>query len=126
MFHATPCAGPEGRERSDTIVTTFCYSVTCRCEAVISVRRRLVTTVMGEAMAPASEYQPSGGTYSGVGALLSLLMLLLLVACGDDQHQPSALLGCKPCCCQTDAARGSRYDHDLFINTSKFHHTSMK
>jgi hypothetical protein len=75
---------------SDTIVTTFCYSVTSRCEAVISACRRLVTTVMGEAMAPASEYQPSGGTYSGVGAKLSLVLVLALVACGDDQHRGPA------------------------------------
>jgi hypothetical protein len=67
-------------------VTTFCDSVTSEHEAVISARRRLVTNVMGEAMAPASEYQPSGGTRSGVGAKLSLL-IALLVACGDDQQK---------------------------------------
>jgi hypothetical protein len=75
--------------RSDKVVTTFCDSVTPGCEAVISASRRLATTVMGEAMAPASAYQPSGGTYSGVGALLSLL-IALVVACGDDQERPTA------------------------------------
>jgi hypothetical protein len=90
MLLAMRCAGPEARERSDTIVTTFCDSVTTEHEAVITGRRRLVTTEMGEAMAPASEYQPSGGTRSGVGAKLSLLIVALLVACGDDQARPTA------------------------------------
>ncbi len=71
-------------------MTTFCDTVTAACRVVISQRRRLVTKEMGEAMAPASEYQPSGGTRSGAGAALSLL--IALVACGDDQHRPATHL----------------------------------
>jgi hypothetical protein len=44
----------------------------------------LDTKVMGEAMAPASGFQPSGGSSPGVGA--ALVFLLALVACGDDPH----------------------------------------
>ena len=40
---------------------------------------------MGEAMAPASGYRPSGGTRSGAGAALTLW--IALAACGDDHHK---------------------------------------
>ncbi len=74
----------------------FCERVTSRCEAVARPGRRLGTNEMGEAMAPASENQPSGGRRSGAGAAL---VLLLAFACGDDQHPAPA---------QTDTpARGS-------------------
>jgi hypothetical protein len=80
------------RDRDDNIVTTFCDLVTPRCEARISCRRRLDTKVMGEAMAPASESTPSGGNYnSGVGAKLSLLVLLALAACNDDGRRAEPL-----------------------------------
>src|SRR5690349_7681776 len=42
----------------------------------------LDTKVMGEAMAPASGFQPSGGRRSGAGA--ALVFLIALAACGDD------------------------------------------
>src|SRR5690242_13947938 len=42
---------------------------------------RLVTKDVGEAMAPASGFQPSGGRRSGAGAAL---VFLLCTACGDD------------------------------------------
>jgi len=71
--------------RSDNVVTWFCDSVTARYEAVISALRRVGTKVMGEAMAPASGYQPSGRARPGAGA--ALVLLLALVACGDDQQQ---------------------------------------
>ena len=71
-------------------MTTFCESVTAGYEAVIRRARRLAIKDVGEAMAPASGYQPSGGKRSGVGAALSLL--IALVACGDDQHHPTTQL----------------------------------
>jgi hypothetical protein len=74
----------------DKTVTTFCDCMTAAREALISFARRLDTKVMGEAMAPASEYQPSGGTHSGAGA--TLVLIAALVACGDDQHQAATRL----------------------------------
>ncbi|HEY5922398.1 MAG TPA: hypothetical protein VIV11_12040 [Kofleriaceae bacterium] len=61
---------------------------------------------MGEAKAPASGFQPTGGTSSGVGAALSLLLARVLVlgfvpgfllgfvlgGCGDDQQHAAAQL----------------------------------
>ena len=41
-------------------------------------------------MAPASEYQPTGGTHFGAGA--ALVILVALCACGDDQQVPSTQL----------------------------------
>lgn len=41
-------------------------------------------------MAPASGYQPTGGTRSGAGA--TLVFLLAVVACGDDQHHEAKQL----------------------------------
>lgn len=38
-------------------------------------------------MAPASEYQPSGGKRSGAGAPPVFLVLIALAACGDDQQR---------------------------------------
>jgi hypothetical protein len=74
----------------DNNVTTFCESVTPGCEAVISARRRLATKVMGEAMASASGYQPSGGTCSGAGATLVMLLAVactvVVGGCGDDRR----------------------------------------
>src|SRR5262245_26235910 len=90
MSRRTPCVGREHPERDDEIVTTFCRSVTPGCEGVIGRTRRFVTKVMGEAMAPASEYQPSGGTRSGAGA--ALVTLLALAACGDDQQHAATRL----------------------------------
>jgi hypothetical protein len=43
----------------------------------------LDTKVMGEAMAPASGFQPSGGRRSGAGAAL-VFLIAQLVACGDN------------------------------------------
>jgi hypothetical protein len=71
------------RWRRDEIVTTFCESVTPRCEAMLSRAPSLDTKVMGEAMAPASGFQPSGGRSSGAGAA-PVFLLALLIACGDD------------------------------------------
>lgn len=70
----------------DKVVTTFCESVTPRCERMRSRAPRLDTKGMGEAMAPASELSTSGGTRSGVGAKPSFFVLLfaLLAACGED------------------------------------------
>jgi hypothetical protein len=62
--------------------------VTAAREVVSSFARRLDTKVMGEAMAPASKYQPSGGTRFGAGA--TLVLMFALVACGDDQHRATA------------------------------------
>jgi hypothetical protein len=84
------CGGAATARRDDNIVTTFCQRVTARDEAVISRRRRLDTKVMGEAMAPASEYQPSGGTCSGAGAALVCALVALVVfgvGCGDDPQR---------------------------------------
>jgi hypothetical protein len=92
MFLGKPSATRRARDPGDNIVTTFCDLVTPRCEARISCRRRLDTKVMGEAMAPASESTPSGGNYnSGVGAKLSLLVLLALAACNDDGRRAEPL-----------------------------------
>jgi hypothetical protein len=75
-----------GREH-DEIVTTFCGSVTARCTARISQTCRLVTKVVGEAMAPASERQsPSGGNISGAGA--ALVFFAALAACTGSGHRP--------------------------------------
>src|SRR5258705_6959332 len=87
MLLRTRCAGSDRPGARDQNVTTFCHSVTPRCEAVISSVRRFDTKVMGEAMAPASEYQPTGGKRSGAGA--ALVTLLALFACGDDNQQAS-------------------------------------
>ena len=97
-------AGPVANRREgplsidDNFVTRFCEVVTPG-DIVTKLRRaRFATNEMGEAMAPASETPPSGGTRSGAGAApvfgwLSRLVLVLglglaagavLVACGDD------------------------------------------
>ncbi|MDB4957022.1 MAG: hypothetical protein JWO36_4591 [Myxococcales bacterium] len=69
-------------------MTTFCDLVTPRCEVDINAPCRLDTKVMGEAMASASESQPSGEDNSGAGAKPSFRVLaglvVLLAACGDD------------------------------------------
>lgn len=83
MSHAKRCAGPGIAGRRDEIVTSFCESVTPRCEPRISRRARLDTKDVGEAMAPASGFQPSGGRRSGAGAA-PVFLILLAVACGDD------------------------------------------
>jgi hypothetical protein len=54
-----------------------------------SATRRLDTKRVGEAMAPASEFQPSGGRRSGAGAAptsFALVVLAFAWACGDDPH----------------------------------------
>jgi hypothetical protein len=82
------CAGPATTERgSDNIVTTFCAKLTARCEAIIRRRRLLDTKVVGEAMAPASGYQPSGGTCPGAGAALVVALALGVGGCGDDRNR---------------------------------------
>jgi hypothetical protein len=59
--------------------------VTPRCEAANHRRARLDTKELGEAMAPASEHEPSGGTCFGAGAPpVFFALLVALVACGDD------------------------------------------
>jgi hypothetical protein len=76
-------AGIVGRD--DNIVTTFCGSVTPRCEAANRSLARFATKELGEAMAPASEREPSGGTCFGAGAPpVFFAVLLALAACGDD------------------------------------------
>lgn len=65
----------------DNLVTTF-------CEVVKRRFARLATKVMGEAMAPAPESLPCGRGSSGAGA--APMVLLALLACGDDArpHAP--------------------------------------
>jgi hypothetical protein len=71
-------------------VTTFCESVTPRCEAMRSHRRRLATKVMGEAMAPASGFRPFGRRRPGAGA--ALVLFTVLFGCTDDPHAPQPAL----------------------------------
>ena len=85
----------------DNIVTRFCEVVTPGDIAAKLRRARFATKEMGEAMAPASESPPSGGTRSGAGAapvfgwfgrlwrwsnfgLCSGAVLAACAACGDD------------------------------------------
>jgi hypothetical protein len=88
MFLRMRCVGPGIALLDDEIVTTFCDLVTPRCEVNISQPRRLATKVMGEAMASASESQPSGKDNSGAGAKPSFrkvaMCAMFLAACGDE------------------------------------------
>jgi len=89
-------------EVDDKIVTSFCDVVTSRDEVNIKRPRRFGTKVMGEAMAPASESNSSGGAESGVGAKPSLrpgigrhvlvhVLVLVFGACRDDGHATGPL-----------------------------------
>ena len=104
--------------RRDEIVTTFCESVTPRCEAMRSRTRGLDTKVMGEAMAPASGFRPFGRRRPGAGAALVFLLTamtpaLLLAACNDD---PQATAPVPPPPAETrpaaDPAEGATSDLD--------------
>jgi len=55
----------------------------------------LATNKMGEAMAPASGHQPTGGNRPGAGAT-PILLLLALLACGDDQRAATKHADSKP------------------------------
>lgn len=97
MFLRMRCAGPGVASRDDNFVTTFCESVTEQCAGIMSGLAGLATNKVGEAMAPASGYQPSGGKRSGAGATPSLLLLLIaLVACGDDSSRAPKRVDTKP------------------------------
>jgi hypothetical protein len=84
MFLGKPCGGLGIASRRDEIVTTFCESVTPRCEAMFGRARRLDTKDMGEAKVPASGSQQSGGRRSGAGT--APVFLALLLACGRSEH----------------------------------------
>lgn len=75
-------------KRDDKIVTSFCDVVTSRDEVKILVPQGFGTKGMGEAMAPASRFNSSGGASFGAGAKPSILIaaLLALAACRDDGH----------------------------------------
>ena len=62
-------------------MTTFCQTVTPRCEAVISRALDLAIKDVGEAMASAS------GSSKRSGAAATPVFLLLLFACGDDTQR---------------------------------------
>ena len=91
----TRSAAEGGAKVDDKIVTSFCDVVTSRDEVNIKPPRSFGTKVMGEAMAPASESNSSGGAESGVGAKptvrLAALLLLAVVGCRDDGHAKGPL-----------------------------------
>lgn len=115
MFLGKRSGGPGIASLRDEIVTTFCESVTPRCEAMFGRAPGLDTKDMGEAMAPASGLQPSGGRGSGVGAapVFLALALAVLAACGDD---PRAVAPPPPAPTSTrsaaDPAEGATTDLD--------------
>jgi hypothetical protein len=102
-------------------VTRFCEVVTAPYILAKLGRPGLATKGMGEAMAPASESPPSGGTRSGAGAapvcrrLLATLFVVVpgivacgaLGACGDDaQPRPTPAEPSRPDRVAADPARG--------------------
>ena len=115
MFLGKRSGGPAIAGTRDEIVTTFCESVTPRCEAMFGRAPGLDTKEMGEVMAPASGLKPSGGTRPGAGAapVLFALLIAACAACGDDPH---AVAPPPPAPAQTraaaDPAEGATSDLD--------------
>ncbi len=68
MTRARPTSAATLSDEDDNVVTTFCEVVTRRYRALNLRRARLAIKDVGEAMAPASESPPPGGTDSGAGA----------------------------------------------------------
>ncbi|HEX4421442.1 MAG TPA: hypothetical protein VH165_26180, partial [Kofleriaceae bacterium] len=90
--------------------------MTARYKLAVLRRPRFVITVMGEAMAPASESRPSGRIRSGAGAApvyiscttaLLVLACVLGAGCGDDaQPRPRPVETPAPDRAVADPARG--------------------
>jgi len=80
------------RARRDNIVTSFCEGVTSRCEPATRCTSSRAIKDLGEAMASAPGWQPTGGSSSGAGVSpvfwASVAVLVALAACGDDALPP--------------------------------------